>query len=108
MFINPAPNEWSLAKEKKWYQGLHPHKRGTKLKELKAVATYNCSKDALYKTFIDIQHMNEWYDMVEKVQLLKQVSPTEGIYKIYFDFPSLAGDRYSTIKASIRREITVI
>ena len=41
---------------------------------------------------------------LKKVQLLKQVSPTEGIYKIYFDFPSLAGDRYSTIKASIRRE----
>lgn len=104
LFINPAPNEWSLAKEKNGIKVYTRIKEGQKLKELKAVAIYNCSKDALYKTFIDIQHMNEWYDMVEKVQLLKQVSPTEGIYKIYFDFPSLAGDRYSTIKASIRRE----
>lgn len=104
LFISPAPNEWSLTKEKNGIKVYTRIKEGQKLKELKAVATYNCSKDALYKTFIDIQHMNEWYDMVEKVQLLKQVSPTEGIYKIYFDFPSLAGDRYSTIKASIRRE----
>lgn len=100
-----APAEWTLAKEKNGVKVYTRIKEGQKLKELKAVATYNCTKDNLYKTFIDIQNMYQWYDMVEKVELLKQISPTEGVYKIFFDFPSLAGDRYSTIKASIKKEV---
>ncbi len=99
-----APAEWTLAKEKSGVKVYTRIKEGQKLKELKAVATYNCTKDNLYKTFIDIQNMYQWYDMVEKVELLKQISPTEGVHKIFFDFPSLAGDRYSTIKASIKKE----
>ena len=99
-----APVDWTLAKEKNGVKVYTRIKEGQKLKELKAVATYNCTKDNLYKTFIDIQNMYQWYDMVEKVELLKQISPTEGVYKIFFDFPSLAGDRYSTIKASIKKE----
>lgn len=103
VWVSP-PAEWSFAKEKNGIKVYTRLKEGQKLKELKAVATYNCTKNALYTTFIDIQHMNDWYDMVEKVVLLKQISATEGVYKIFFDFPSLAGDRYSTIKASIRKE----
>ena len=99
-----APAEWTLAKEKSGVKVYTRIKEGQKLKELKAVATYNCTKENLYKTFVDIQNMYQWYDMVEKVELLKQISPTEGVYKIFFDFPSLAGDRYSTIKASIKKE----
>ncbi|MBK8698807.1 MAG: hypothetical protein IPN29_04420 [Saprospiraceae bacterium] len=95
---------WVLSKEK---NGITVHtrkKEGENLKEFKATSTFNCTKEKLEKEFMNVRQMHLWYDMVEKVELLKEISPTEAVYKIYFDFPSLAGDRYSTIKAVIKKE----
>lgn len=104
LYSDKPPASWQLSAEKEGIKVYTRIKEGQKLKELKAVTTFNCSLDNMYNTFVDIQKMNAWYDTVEKVELLQKISATEGIYKIFFDFPALTGDRYSTIKASIQKD----
>ncbi len=97
-------NAWELSKDKNGIKVYTRKKTGYSFKEFKAVSQYQCTKDKIQAEFLDIEAMSQWYDMVEKVELLKKVSDSEAIYKIYFNFPSPTTDRYSTIKAGLTRD----
>lgn len=103
LFITSDIN-WELAKEKNGIKVYTRKKTGYDFKEFKAVTNFRCTKDKIQAEFVNIEAMSQWYDMVEKVELLKKVSESEAIYKLYFDFPSFTTDRYSTVKAGLTRD----
>lgn len=103
-FLTPSfifQESWNLAKEKnniKVYTRISP---GLNIKEFKAISTFKTTKDKIKAELKDVTKMNEWYDMVEKVEILKTISPNEVVFKLYFDFPAMVDNRYSTIKATL-------
>jgi hypothetical protein len=99
-----SENKWDLAKDKNGIKVYTRKMTGHDFKEFKAVTTYKCTKDKIQSEFVNIEAMSQWYDMVEKVELLKKISDSEAIYKLYFDFPSFTTDRYSTVKAGLTRD----
>lgn len=99
-----SDNKWDLAKDKNGIKVYTRKKTGRDYKEFKAVTNYKCTKDKIQAEFVNIESMSQWYDMVEKVELLKKLSESEAIYKLYFDFPSFTTDRYSTVKAGLSRD----
>jgi hypothetical protein len=103
LFITSDIN-WELTKEKNGIKVYTRKKTGHDFKEFKAVTVFRCTKDKIQAEFVNIEAMSQWYDMVEKVELLKKVSESEAIYKLYFDFPSFTTDRYSTVKAGLTRD----
>jgi hypothetical protein len=103
-FTYQKSNAWNLAKEKNNIKVYTRFRDGSKIKEFKAVANFNCTLAQVEKTLVNIKTMNQWYDKVEKVEMLQQISNNEAIYKIYFDFPAIVQDRYSTIKAIIKKD----
>jgi hypothetical protein len=103
-FFILSDNAWELAKDKNGIKVYTRKKTGFSFKEFKAESQFKCTKDKIQAEFVNIEAMSQWYDMVEKVELLKKLSETEAIYKIYFNFPSPTTDRYSTIKAGLSRD----
>jgi hypothetical protein len=93
-------NQWELQKEK---NGMKVYTRMTqyKLKEFKINTTLNTSLERLKAELMDVKNMYQWYDMIEQVDILKQISESEAIYKIHFDFPAITSDRYSVVHATI-------
>ncbi len=97
-----SSSDWKFIKEKndiKIYTRIK--KSGSNLKEFKATTTFKFTKSQVEKEFVDISKMNQWYEMVEKVELIEKISSREAIYKIKFDFPFGVSDRYATIKAKL-------
>lgn len=95
-----SSDEWKLEKQK---DNISIYTRKTKfnLKEFKAITTYNSKLEKVKNELSDVKNMNLWYDMITKVEVLKQISETEAIYKIYFDFPAITSDRYSIIQGTL-------
>lgn len=74
------------------------------IKQFKAETTYNANIQTVVAALMDVEGSSKWYDMVSKVTVLKRFSKTEAIYRIDFNFPAFTTDRYSTVKASIRKD----
>jgi hypothetical protein len=74
------------------------------IKQFKAETVYNENINTVVAALMDVEYSNNWYDMVEKVTILKRYSDTDAIYRIDFDFPALVSDRYTTVRASIKRD----
>ena len=103
LLSNENLSEWKLEKQK---DNITIYTRKTKfnLKEFRAVTSYNSTLDKVKNELSDVKNMNLWYDMITKVEVLKQISKTEAIYKIYFDFPAITSDRYSIIQGNLTHD----
>lgn len=101
LLFTSTSHEWVLAKQKNGISIYTKQADHKKLKEFRAETVLNCSIDKMEAILKDLNSMNQWYDMIEKIEVLKTISNTEAIYKIYFDFPIVTSDRYSVLHASI-------
>lgn len=106
-FVPCLVQEWKLEKQKDNIS-IYTRKTTTNLKEFKAVTTYKTSLEKIKNELSNVQNMNTWYDMITKVEVLKQISKTEAIYKIYFDFPPITSDRYSIINGNLTFENNIL
>jgi hypothetical protein len=98
-------HQWELAKDKNGIKVYTRKKDGYTFKEFKATTTFKTTKDKMEAEFLNIKGMSLWYDMIEKVELIKKISNNEAIYKLYFDFPSPTTDRYAVVKASLTKDV---
>jgi hypothetical protein len=98
-------NPWILSNDKEDVKVYTRIKDGSSIKEFRAVTTFSCTKEELEKELKNLTAMSTWSDMVNQVQVLKQISQDEAIYKVSFDLPPIVKDRYTTMRATIKRTL---
>lgn len=93
--------EWKLYKVQDnvtlWTKNL----KGSKLLQFKLETTSKNDLEDMYNIMLDIENMNNWYDKVKSVKLLKRNSESEAIYLLEYTIPLPFENRISTVKGNI-------
>ena len=103
-FLVLSQKEWTKAVDKNGIKVWTKTYNTRGIKQFKAETTFNANIHTVVAALMDVEGSSKWYDMVSKVSVLKRYSVTEAIYRIDFNFPAFTTDRYSTVKASIRKD----
>lgn len=93
---------WTVAYNKPNVKVETKYYKNTKIKtfRLTAMVTYH-TMDEFYNLLLDVNKMGDWYDRINRVDVLKETSNTDAVYAIIYDIPFPFEDRMCTVKATI-------
>ncbi|MDF1696596.1 MAG: hypothetical protein P1U56_12220 [Saprospiraceae bacterium] len=99
-----AQSDWELQKDKNGIKVWTKDYPNSKYKQFKAKTKIKAELQNVVAVFLDIENMGDWYDRVEKVDLVEKISEMEGVYKIDFELPWPVEDRISAVRSVLSHD----
>lgn len=96
-----AQESWELAHEDDNVKVWLKEKEGSSYKQFKSETIYNHSLETVTAALMDVESLPDFHHIVYKVDDIEEISPQEGDYNLYFDFPWPVKNRFARIKATI-------
>ena len=105
-----SQSSWVVSKHDDGIKVYLKDTEGNSFKSFKVETTFDADLETVLAALLDVKNIPSYYEMIFDVQDIKEISPKEATYTLYFDFPWPVKDRFSRVesRASVNEDGSVV
>ena len=105
-----SQSSWVVSKHNDGIKVYLKDTEGNPFKSFKVETTFDADIETVLVALLDVKNIPSYYEMIFDVQDIKEISPKEATYTLYFDFPWPIKDRFSRVesRAYVKKDGSVV
>ncbi len=96
-----SQSSWVVSKHDDGIKVYLKDTEGNRFKSFKVETIFDADYETVLAVLLDVKNIPTYYEMIVDVQDIKEISPQEATYTLFFDFPWPVKDRYSLVESRV-------
>ncbi len=96
-----SQSSWVVSKHEDGIKVSIKNTEGNSFKSFKVETTFNAEFETVLAVLLDVENIPSYYEMIFDVQDIKEISPQEATYTLYFDFPWPVKNRFCHVESHV-------